>query len=501
MSIRTKLIWVFIIASMIIFTINLLMYQRVNQTIQEIDKIYVSNVSLNELSENLESVQNNMYEYLKQPRSTVALENYYLSEQEYFGLIDQLNDKTTNNEMQLLEKNIKEMSISYLAENEDNILAKRGSNVEKYKQGYETSTRTFQYINEYIYTLNNLQFKINSDNYQVLLVSLQYLEWVSSAILVAITLINIALVIVWTRNVIRPLVQLAQTANEVSAGNFNADHIEVTTQDEVGVVTRAFNKMLESIREYIQQTKESMENERIMKEKELLMESHLKDAQLQYLQAQINPHFLFNSLNAGAQLAMMEGAEKTCIFVEKMADFFRYNVKKVNEDSTLEEEVRVVDNYIYILNVRFSDEIHFEKKINTNVLNARVPSIVLQPIVENSVKHGIRDIERPGKISLCISQKDENIVIRIKDNGLGMSKERINEIMSGQIVDEDEQMSSTGIGLNNVISRLRLYYGHDDVFVITSEGLNKGTEVVITIPVEPVHIKEKETTNVSDIVG
>ena len=96
---------------------------------------------------------------------------------------------------------------------------------------------------------------------------------------------------------------------------------------------------------------------------ELIMEGHLKDAQLKYLQAQINPHFLFNTLNAGAQLAMMEGADKTCLFVENMAEFFRYNLKKISQDATIEEEINLVDSYVYILNVRFVGEIRFQKRI------------------------------------------------------------------------------------------------------------------------------------------
>ena len=91
-----------------------------------------------------------------------------------------------------------------------------------------------------------------------------------------------------------------------------------------------YKRQVESLGEYVVRTKESMEKEQQMMEKELLMKNHLKEAQLKYLQSQINPHFLFNSLNAGVQLAMLEDAEKTCIFVEKMADFFRYNVKTVS---------------------------------------------------------------------------------------------------------------------------------------------------------------------------
>ena len=99
--------------------------------------------------------------------------------------------------------------------------------------------------------------------------------------------------------------------------------------------------MVESLGEYVVRTKESMEKEQQMMEKELLMKNHLKEAQLKYLQSQINPHFLFNSLNAGAQLAMMEDAEKTCIFVEKMADFFRYNVKRDWKTPVLEKSLQL----------------------------------------------------------------------------------------------------------------------------------------------------------------
>ena len=109
--------------------------------------------------------------------------------------------------------------------------------------------------------------------------------------------------------------------------------------------------MLDSIRIHIKQQRESIEKQAQMKERELLMETHLKEAQLKYLQAQINPHFLFNCLNAGAQLAMLEDAERTGVFLEKMADFFRYNVRKMEDDALLWEEVDAVDNYIYILNV------------------------------------------------------------------------------------------------------------------------------------------------------
>ena len=217
----------------------------------------------------------------------------------------------------------------------------------------------------------------------------------------------------------RSLSNMAETAQLVGQGNFHVKMHDTDAQDELGTVTRAFNTMVENLDLYMARTKASMEKEQQMMERELLMENHLKEAQLKYLQSQINPHFLFNSLNAGAQLAMMEDAEQTGIFVEKMADFFRYNVKKGQEDATLGEELEAVDNYIYILNVRFAGDIHFSKEVDESLENVRMPSMILQPVVENAVNHGIRDIEWEGKIHLTVTGDADYIRISVKDNGKG----------------------------------------------------------------------------------
>ena len=203
------------------------------------------------------------------------------------------------------------------------------------------------------------------------------------------------------------------------------------------------------------------------------------------MQAQINPHFLFNTLNAGVQLAMMEGAERTSEFIENMAEFFRYNIARINQETTLEEEVQLVDYYIYIINVRFSGEISYIKEIDDKLLQTKVPSMILQPIVENVFQYGIRDIEWQGKIKLTIAEKEGKIWVSVKDNGKGMSEERIKQVLSSEISKEEERRSSNGIGLHNVVNRLCLFYGIEEVLEISSEGMNKGTEVVLKIPLNP----------------
>ena len=220
------------------------------------------------------------------------------------------------------------------------------------------------------------------------------------------------------------------------------------------------------------------------------MEAHLKDAHLKYLQAQINPHFLFNTLNAGTQLAMMEHADRTYEYIQNVAAFFRYNVSEKDE-VTLREEIELVDTYIYILNVRFAGDIHFSKEIEDDeLLNARLPGMVLQPIVENCVNYGIRDIEREGKITLSVYSGEGSVYISVADNGVGMKQEIIQSILSGNYTSKDIEASKdkkgNGVGLKNVIERLKLYFDDRNDVEIISNGRDQGTEVVITIPYEEI---------------
>ena len=468
--------------AVLLFAMNMIFYVRINNSMQKMDNVYASNAELTELSQVFEKVQDNMYDYLKVKSSQVLLD-YYQNEAKYRNQLEKLNEKNINDSAKLLERNIRKMSETYLDCTAETVAAKRGRNVEKYKRKYDDATKLYGYIQSSIDELNNLMFQENSSTYSVLRAVMRYLEISNTIIMIVIVAGGMILLILATRKMFIPLLNMAETAQLVGQGNFRVKMHDTDAQDELGVVTRAFNTMVENLDLYMARTKASMEKEQQMMERELLMENHLKEAQLKYLQSQINPHFLFNSLNAGAQLAMMEDAEQTGIFVEKMADFFRYNVKKGQEDATLGEELEAVDNYIYILNVRFAGDIHFSKDVDETLENVRVPSMILQPVVENSVNHGIRDIEWEGKIHLKVTGDADYIRISVKDNGKGMTPEQIESVLSGNKEHKSEEGDSTGIGMNNVISRLELYYEEKGLVEINSDGVDKGTEVVIYIPV------------------
>ena len=488
-SIRIRLILVFVLTTGIVFIANMFIYYNINKSIGNIDEVYVSNIGLNELNDSLNNLHGYVYEYLN-TKNTEALENYYVSEQIYMNHVEDLNGDISDNNMMLMQKNIKSMSKTYLKLIDDSVDAKRGNNIERYKENYEEADKMYDFIRTHINTLNNEQFKYNSDNYELLRMSLYYLEIISTSILLFIMAFNILLIIIVTSSITEPLMKLTKSADEISAGNFDVDLIPVESSDEVGIVTKAFNTMTVSIHQYINKIKESMELESKMKENELMMTNHLKDAQLKYLQAQINPHFLFNTLNAGAQLAMMEGADKTCLYIENMADFFRSNMKSFSQDSTIRDEIKLVDSYIYILNVRYSGGINFYKEIDESVIDIRVPSMILQPVVENSINYGIRDIDYEGEIHLKVEELEESILITIYDNGTGMDQTTIDRVLNYSIKDGNIEKElnltkdSNGIGLGNVINRLKLYYDMDNIFNIYSQGHNQGTTVTMLIPKE-----------------
>lgn len=480
-SLQVKLMFAFAATIILIFGMNAFMYVNINYFIKRLDSIYVSNINLNGLEEELMNVQSSMTMFLN-TKTSDAMQEYYKHEQNYGNAIKSLEEEKSSDRLKLMERNIKRMSEHYLTLTNQTVEAKRGRNVEKYKVRYENATALYSYISTYIYSLNNELFKNNSANYLALSNSIRSLERLSTFLIMSIASANIIIILIITQTITRPLKILAKTANQVAEGNFDVEVVEVSSHDEVGVVTKAFDQMVISIRDYITKLKESVENERNLKERELRMESHLKDAQLKYLQAQINPHFLFNTLNAGVQLAMLEGAEKTCEYVQNVAEFLRYSIKKNHEVVTLKEEIELVDHYLYILNVRYCGAICYEKHIDENYTRIKVPSMILQPIVENSFQYGIRDIEWQGKIELSVYYEETDICVCILDNGLGMEEELVEQINKKRAREKKESRESNGIGLNNVMERLSLYFNSEKVVTVSSKGKNCGTEVRLYLP-------------------
>ena len=482
LPLRTKLVLVFAATMIMVGFVNVYMHISINRVVSTIDKVYASNVSLNQLKDSLDDVQDNMFRYLN-TKSTSALNDYYLSEQSYSEQIESLNSRATDNSLKLMEKNIRSISEKYLELAADAVDAKRGRDVEQYRSQYEDASTLYGYLATYINELNNARFKTNAESYDTLRTSLGYMQTFSTVILFVAITGNMFVLLLLSSTITKPLTKLAKQAEQVGQGDFDIDFIKVESGDEVGVLADAFNKMIESLNEYVTQIKVRMKEESRLKESQLRMESSLKESQLIFLQSQINPHFLYNTLNAGAQLAMMEGAEKTTLFIENLADFFRYSVKHTGQTSSLAEEISQVETYLHIINVRFSGEIHYVKTVTGSIDRVLMPGVILQPIVENAINHGLRDVKWEKRIELATRENEDHIRVTVTDNGKGMTQKEIEGVLVGQPVPiEMDGQQHRGTGLKNVIERLRIYYGIHDVFEISSGGPGCGTSVSIIIP-------------------
>ena len=319
-SLQFKISSIYIVTNLLVVMVNIFLIIGINSMSGRLDMVYQDNRHLNDFSDIINALQDDMTDYLN-VKTSDSLENYYRSEQLCRNMAADLNEEVTGRSFDRMERNIRHMTERYLEEVAKTIESKRGRNVEKYRLHYENATRMYGYIDTYLSNLNMEQFRSNSERYSELQQRFRLFEAVSVIAIILVMISNVCIIISFVGALIRPLKKLSSQADEVAKGNFEIDLLPVESQDEVGVVTGAFNSMVVSIGRYIERIRESMEAERALKERELLMEGHLKDARLKYLQAQINPHFLFNTLNAGAQLAMMEGADKTTEFIENMADF------------------------------------------------------------------------------------------------------------------------------------------------------------------------------------
>jgi sensor histidine kinase YesM len=242
--------------------------------------------------------------------------------------------------------------------------------------------------------------------------------------------------------------------------------------------------MKHSIRNYISELHNKADTESQLLEQQienLRMQSLLADAEMKALQMQINPHFLFNTLNAGMQLAMIEGADRTTTFLDNMAKIFRYNVKSLDRTVRIKDEIDTIKAYEDLFIVRFGDIMKFEYDIDQSLLDINVQPLIIQPLVENATIHGIGNMEMGGVIKVSLDKDDGLVRMSVQDNGAGMSEETRQKILKCQMYDDDTAGNMTGIGICNVVQRLRLFFRYDDVIEVTSAP-GEGTKVTLKIP-------------------
>lgn len=264
-------------------------------------------------------------------------------------------------------------------------------------------------------------------------------------------------------NVIRPLKKLERHMGRVSLENLS-EKVDITTDDEIGHLAGNFNSMLERIENLKEQVVEEQEDKR--------------KYELQALQAQINPHFLYNTLDSIIWMAETQDSNIVAM-TEALAKLFRISLNKGNEEILLKKEMEHVKNYLIIQSMRYADKFTFEIRVEPEVEKCRIIKLILQPIVENCIYHGIKKKRGSGHIIIRAFHSEPNLILQVKDDGCGMSRETCEKMLSYEI--EQENISGSGIGVKNVNERIQLRFGKEYGLHYDSEE-GKGTTVTYTLP-------------------
>lgn len=300
---------------------------------------------------------------------------------------------------------------------------------------------------------------LNLDNISL---SKAYRTWI--VLIISLNLFFIfACSVALTNLIFKPLNRVQKHMKMVQGGKLIQMQVNEKHSDEINDLKKVFNQMVTAIDNLISEVK---------KEEQIIAKN-----ELEIIQAQINPHFLYNTLDAVSALALIEDNENCLKMTQALGNFYRNSLNSGLDLISVQDEMECIESYITILNMRYDNKIHMTYDVEENIKELEILKLILQPIVENAAHHGIRNKKGIGTISIKAYRDEDEIIFIVTDNGLGMSEDRIQEIVEGKI-----QKEKSGFGLYSSAQRISLYYGIEKPITITSE-IGNGTEITIRVKV------------------
>ncbi len=292
---------------------------------------------------------------------------------------------------------------------------------------------------------------------------------ISMIVFAGFILIALIVSILVPNSIVKPIYYLKDITNEVANGNF-----EIRAKDLSGVEVRklgsSLNVMIEKINGLVEEVK--------------LDEQYIREAELALLQSQINPHFLYNTLDTIIWLAEAGKQKEVVSVVTSLSGFFRASLSKGSDVVTLGDEMKHVRSYLEIQEVRYQDILSFDIEMDESISRVGIPKITLQPIVENALYHGIKEVRRPGHILIKATAIDDIVQISVSDNGVGIKEDKLETLrlsMQKPTERDAKHYEIKSYGLFNVNERIRLKFG--DVYGLNiSSVYNEGTRVSVLIP-------------------
>lgn len=342
------------------------------------------------------------------------------------------------------------------------------------------------YLEQYSRRLLQLTVEAGSSAYTEKLPLFRVLPF----IFINFTLIMLVIVVemgsVMKESIAKPVRELSQEAQRIARSDFSGEDIHVENRDDLGELVSIFNDMKHAMEENIQTIQENHRMTELLQQEKLEnseMEKRLNANRLELLKSQINPHFLFNTLNMIGSMADLEDAPTTEKMTQSLAQLFRYNLNTREQIVPIDMELRIAENYMYLQKMRFGSRIQYQVNTPEDVSHIRIPSFTMQPLVENAIVHGLSKKEQGGTVSVTVTEDptSEIVTLLIEDDGLGIAEERLSALNARMHNPEENKTARIGIGLGNIYCRIRtLYPEGGDLRIDAKEGV--GTRITLTIP-------------------
>lgn len=307
------------------------------------------------------------------------------------------------------------------------------------------------YLAEYALRLTQATLEQENALYSSTAAHIRHLPWLYLGLFLTAAALMLLLIRVLSRAVVRPLLRLAQASRSIAEGDFSRPDLPVKSSDEVGRLTGTFNQMKHAMAQQLT-TQQALHREEV---RNLALEKDLEHTRLEVLKSQVNPHFLFNTLNMISCMARLEDASTTDQMIVHLGSLFRHNLRTKRQQITLEEELDGLEDYIYLQQMRFDGRITVEKSIHVQSAAVLVPSFMLQPVVENAYSHGLKSREEGGRILLRAWMQGKVLVLTVADNGKGMTPEELDAVQTK--IAQSEQ-TGRSIGLGNISRRIGMLY-------------------------------------------
>lgn len=341
--------------------------------------------------------------------------------------------------------------------------------------GTSTTQINGQSFNLYVSTISNTGWKVAvfTNNSQI------YSVFYSFITIVAIVTFVLSIIYVWiiymiVKQVTYPLYRLQSEMNKVRDLNYEEKKkVYRNGNKEIVQLEDTYNEMMKRIRDLAEKIVQEQENQR--------------KSELKALQNQINPHFLYNTLDSIIYMIDKGENQKAEEMIVALSKFFRISISKGRTIIPLKDEIEHVRNYLLIQKIRFGEHFSYYINVDQDLYQYSCLKLILQPLVENAIEHGLNDDENDGRIDINVYQDEKNIIFEVKDNGYGISEERLKTIYQSF---KDDSIHE-GVGLKNVYQRVKIYYG-DSADLIINSIIDEGTIIRIIIPKEEAKKHEKK---------